>query len=344
MIDLEKKYNEINDKIKTLDFDKIWKGFKPLKFALYNDAECFFNGKHIEKTNEFCANTAISYQGEMIAIWNVMEDVDVETFTSKIVHEMFHGYQNIRKWDCFPNEMEALFKYQYNEENLSIKLLENEILLKLLDEFNKSDYYKLLELRKYRKEKYPYLFEYETKVEEIEGSANFVEWRVLKELNSNKAKELENRMKKDLLDPSCLFPIRIPSYYIGLLMINAFILNGVYDYETNERPFINKILDKVNLVKIDSNKYLDEVKDEINTFNNRTKEIVDKALLNNEIVLVGPKKIGSVNVYNARCYNNYVTSTYFVLYYENEKPKIIYGDFVIKMKDEFTIDKIYKWV
>ena len=75
---------------------------------------------------------------------------------------------------------------------------------------------------------------------------------MLKELNPNKAKELENRMKKDLLDPSSLFPIRIPSYYIGLLMINAFILNGVYDYETNKRPFINKILDKVNLVNIDT--------------------------------------------------------------------------------------------
>ncbi|MCR5278764.1 MAG: hypothetical protein K6E19_04910 [Lachnospiraceae bacterium] len=61
-IDLEKTYYEISESIKKLDFDRIWEGFRPLKFALYNDKECFFDGKYIEKTTDFCANTAIKYQ------------------------------------------------------------------------------------------------------------------------------------------------------------------------------------------------------------------------------------------------------------------------------------------
>lgn len=344
MMDLEKTYYEINEKLKTIDFEKLWEGFKPLKFALYNDSSCFFDGKYIEKTDEFCANTAIFYQGEMIAIWNVMEEMDINVFTSKIVHEMFHGYQEMNNWDSFPNETEALFKYQYDEENLSLKLYENELLINLLDKFNKDDYYKLLEIRKYRKNKFPYQFDYESKVEEIEGSANFVEWRVLKLLDEEKSKELENTIKNDIIDPNHLFPIRIVSYYIGMLLINAFVSAKDYEYNTNKRPFINTILDKIELKEIDNNKYLSIVRDKINSFNQETKDIIEKAVENNEVVLSGPYEIGFVNIYNARCYNNYITSTYFVMYLDNKEQKFIYGNFVLKMKDEKTIDKIYKWV
>ena len=51
--------------------------------------------KYIEKTDAFCANTSIVYEGEQIAIWMVQEDLDESVLTSKIVHEMFHGYQSI---------------------------------------------------------------------------------------------------------------------------------------------------------------------------------------------------------------------------------------------------------
>ncbi len=48
-IDLEKLYGQIYEAIKTLDFDAVWKGFRPLKFALYNDTECFFDGHYYRK-------------------------------------------------------------------------------------------------------------------------------------------------------------------------------------------------------------------------------------------------------------------------------------------------------
>ena len=50
---LNELYYEVEKYIDLIDFNKLWKGFKPLKFALYNDRECFFNGKYIEKTDNF---------------------------------------------------------------------------------------------------------------------------------------------------------------------------------------------------------------------------------------------------------------------------------------------------
>ena len=113
--DLEKLYKQLSESIGTLDFDAIWPGFSPLKFALYNEKECFFDGRYIEKTADFCANTAIEYQGELIAIWNVEEEMAIPKFTSCIVHEMFHAFQEKQGWDCFANEMEALYNYKYSE-------------------------------------------------------------------------------------------------------------------------------------------------------------------------------------------------------------------------------------
>ena len=37
--DLEDLYKKIADAITQIDFSKLWEGFKPLKFALYNDEE-----------------------------------------------------------------------------------------------------------------------------------------------------------------------------------------------------------------------------------------------------------------------------------------------------------------
>ncbi len=155
----------------------------------------------IEKTADFCANTSIEYKGEMIAIWYTKTEMDIPKFTSCIVHEMFHGFQEKQGWNCFPNEMEALYKYRYSEENLSIKLHENKLLLELLEVFDQEKYRELLSCRKYRSEKFPYEFSYESCREEIEGSANYVEWQVLRQLDENEAEKMIADMRKTMLQP-----------------------------------------------------------------------------------------------------------------------------------------------
>ena len=47
---LDELYYSVLNLMNGINFDSLWKGFKPLKFALYNEKECFFDGKYILKT------------------------------------------------------------------------------------------------------------------------------------------------------------------------------------------------------------------------------------------------------------------------------------------------------
>jgi hypothetical protein len=345
-MNLESLHHDVSQAISKLDFKSIWPGFEPLKFALYDDEKCFFDGRYVEKTDAFCANTSIVYEGEQIAIWKVAEEMEIPVLTSKIVHEMFHGYQNLTGWDCWPNELEALFRYEYNAGNLCIKLRENELLLALLDNFDNDSFRELLSLRKLRSEKYPYQFTCEVRTEEIEGSANYVEWQVLKQLDERKAGELTGQMRAVMTKPEHLFPFRISCYYTGALMINALSSAGIYSFDTSERPALLPILKDVGPGSGDfpgKQSCIQSVSKAINTFNRETEAIIQTALEKNEIVLKGPIELVFVNIYNARSHNGYLTSTFFLMYRDFREEKIIPGDFVIKMQDEKTIETVYRW-
>lgn len=338
---LDELYFKTAEAISKLDFSRIWPGFKPLKFALYDNEKCFFDGAYIEKSGEFCANTSIEFRGEQIAIWNVMEELDIPVMTSKMVHEMFHGFQHINGWNCGPNEMEALYSYSYDPENLSIKLRENELLLCLLDRFDDDSYRELIKLRKLRSMEHPYEFSYESSVEEIEGTANFVEWQVLKQLDEAQAEKLKERMHAVMTKPEYLFPIRISCYYTGALLINAMLCAGEYGFCAEKRPVSTQILEGV--VPAAGFAVRADVSDAVETFNSDTRAIIESALKKNEIALKGPCELVYVNIYNARCLNGFITSTYFVAYKNGDETAMLQGDFVVKMLDERTIDIVYRW-
>lgn len=345
-MNLETLYIRVKEAVSSLDFSSIWPGFYPLKFALYNDEKCFFDGQYIKKTDEFCANTSIFYQGEQIAIWMVQQDPDISVLTSKIVHEMFHGYQHIMGWDCWPNELEALYRYEYDAENLSLILRENELLLSLLDGNDDAALQELLAHRKLRSIRFPYNFSYETRVEEIEGTANYVEWQVLKQLDENKANELAVHMQTLMTKPEYLFPIRISRYYTGALMINALRSKGLYCFETASRPTIFSVLKDINPSGGDFPGKADVILKAVNAvdvFNKETESIIRSAVEKNMVILNGPLELTGVNVYNARCYKGCITSTYFLMYREGNEDKMLRGNFVIKMKNENTIAFVYRW-
>ena len=344
-MNLEALYAEVKETISSLDFNRIWPGFEPLKFALYNEETCFFDGQYVEKTDEFCANTSICYHGEQIAIWMVRQDPEVSVLTSKIVHEMFHGYQNMMGWNCWPNELEALYQYEYDAENLSLKLRENELLLALLDGTDDAALRELLAHRKLRSVRFPYEFSYESKAEEIEGTANYVEWQVLKQLDETKANALVSDMRRLLTKPEYLFPIRISSYYTGALMINALRGAGAYRFEAASRPAILSFLKDVNPSNGDfpgKAGVIRKTVDAVHAFHQETDAIVRSAVEKNRVILNGPLKLTGVNVYNARCHNGYITSTYFLMYKEGEEDKLLQGNFVIKMQEENTIAFVYR--
>ena len=345
-MDLETLYGQVQDAISSLDFNSIWPGFQPLKFALYDDSKCFFDGSYIEKTDAFCANTSIVYEGEQIAIWMVQQDLKISVLASKLVHEMFHGYQNILGlMDGGPNELEALYRYEYKAENLSLKLRENELLLALLDRFDDSLFAELLSHRKRRSVRFPYEFSYESKTEEVEGTANFVEWQVLKQLDKDKADALTANMRKVMTSPGHLFPIRISSYYTGALMTNALLAAGRYSFEPSLRSVLLAALEHVSPSSGDFPKkavLTGLTEKAVTEFYAETERIIQAAVEKNEVVLHGPVELKGLNVYDARCRNGFITSTYFLMYNDGTEDRLLSGNFVIQMQDEKTISLVYR--
>ena len=337
---LDELYSEVKKIISTVDFNNLWEGFRPLKFALYNDRECYFDGKYIPKTDDFLANTAIKYNGEMIAIWNVMDDITPIVMTSKIIHEMFHGFQMLKKETRFPNEFEAIYKYQYIPENLSIKLLENKLILELLQSFNKEKFNTLLSLMKYRYNKYHYEFMYELKIEQIEGSANSVELNALKQISKEQYNLKLEKMKENIVCKTKLFPIRVNSYDIGALRIEILKNNHIkFNEGFNNSIYIEELLTNIEEAKefeIDDISYL------VSDYELKKQQLVKKALEKNDIVMDYETNLLGINFYNAMKYDKYIISQYFVMYGEEENPIVKYGDFVIETAGIGNIKRIYK--
>ncbi|MBO4384507.1 MAG: hypothetical protein J5854_03715 [Clostridia bacterium] len=347
-MELDVLYHQVKESVSSLDHNRIWPGFKPLRFALYDDKRCYFDGQWVEKTDAFCANTSIVFNGEQIAIWMVQEELKPSVLASKLVHEMFHGYQNMTGVMLnAPNEFEALFRYKYDAENLSLKLRENELLLELMDQFDEDKLAELLAHRKLRSELFPYEFAYETKEEEIEGAANYVEWQVLKQLDESAADALTARMREMMTKPEFLFPIRISCYYTGALMINALLAAGMYGFEPSVRSVLLSVLDDIapSCGDLPDKEALKSAAESaVKAFNKKTDEIIRSALENGQVVLNGPAELKGVNVYNARCLNGFITSTYFLMYNDGAEDKMLFGDFVIEMQDEKTIARAYRWL
>lgn len=332
---LEELYQQICDNIKKIKFNLIWEDFAPTKFALYNESECFFDGKYIEKTADFVANTSVFYKGEYIAIWNVIGTPNATEFTSKIVHEMFHAFQNANHWNICVNELDSLMHYRYDEENLSIKLQENRLLLDLYKSYDAEKDELLARYRKYRQEKFPYEFQYESSIEKLEGSANYVEWQALKQLDSSKADELFASMTEQLSDCDFYFPIRISNYYSGALFYAVqFAEQATSVFEAKAR---GKDLSDIPCMSDIA------MKEAVLRYAEETESIVTKALGDNKVILAEPVELLGLNVYDARRCKQYITSTYFVMFLKNGKQEMLNGNFIIKMLDDKTIEKVYEW-
>lgn len=339
-MDLEKLYFEIKETIASLDFSKLWNGFEPLKFALYTDKECFFDGNYIEKSDKFIANTSIFYSGEWIAIWYVQEKLDPVILTSKIVHEMFHGFQ-MKNNDCrFPDELNALYNYKYDEENLSLKLWENRLIYNLSAHFDGDMFSELMQRRKYRHTAFPYAYHYEAGIEQIEGAANYVELNCLKQLSSKLFESKLSKMREEIINPTNLFPVRAICYDVGALLLYIMAENGIsFDHGFSSESFSESIIkDAEDKIFASDN----SIKGLLDRYNKKAAEIIRKAKEKNQLVTDESCDLLGVNVYNAIFLENHIISTYFVMFGNEKNQRIEYGDFVIETLSSKKVTKIYR--
>lgn len=339
-MDLEKLYYEIKNYMERVDFSKLWRGFEPLKFALYTDSECFFDGTYIDKTDVFLGNTSVLYNGEWVAIWNVQEQISPIVLTSKIIHEMFHGFQMMNHDSRFPDELDALYNYKYEEGNLSLKLMENQLLYHSSTRFDKDIFREFLKIRKYRFDSFRYAYHYESSIEQIEGTANFVELHCLKQLSAELFEKALSAVRERIIKPNNLLPIRVICYDIGALLLYVMTENNI----AFEDGFSSVTFAEAILNDVDGKKYVPErnMKCLLDSYNAKANEVIRKAKEKNTIIADTPCDLLGVNVYDAIFCENHIISRYFVMFGSGDNQQIEYGDFVIETNAYKKATKIYR--
>ena len=340
-MDLRFAYGEVERRLEKLDFSTLWPGFRPLPFALYDSSACFFDGEFVPKTAEFMANTSIEYRGEQIAIWQLEGEPDPDTLTASLVHEMFHAFQKICGESRWADERAALMNYRYTPENLSMKRKEAELMQAVL-EGDPEAFPTLLELRKRRALDFPGEYDYEARIEQIEGTANLVELEALSLLDREKGKTGWEKLLRQIGDPAAYTPIRIVSYAIGAVFLACIRRCSSYAYfRFTDTPFALGILEGVTPAAGDFPP--DPVMEtQVRAYRLETERIIRKALSKNEVILEGPLPLASLNVWDARWDGRYAVSNFFIAWWEGEEMKSMEGDFVAELDRSYTIRRVYK--
>lgn len=341
-MDLMKTYEQVQQRVNQINFKDLWQGFRNYEFALYDDITVILNGVSFPKTDEFLANTSILYQGRYIAIWYLNEDTDIDILTSKIIHEMFHAYQNQMKDSRFANEFEALCTYQYSPLYLQLKHNENLLLADLVSDFSIDKLINFLTYRKIRQTDFSYQYNYENAIEAIEGSAQYVEMQVLRNLSEKKYLDLLNRLIGRIRNIKNLIPIRIISYDIGALFLRVCFQNNLpLDLEIGytSEIFYSKLIAETPYKMFDiaiepevMNFYNDDIK--------MLRSKIDNIIANCAEVIKGNFELLGFNVYSARYSDGYIYSEYFLMY-KDKQQVTLYGNYLFKLENN-RVTEIYK--
>ena len=338
-MELTERWERVRAVMDRIDFARLWPGFAPCRFALYTDSECVLDGRRMDKPAEFCANTAMKYNGETIAMWNMMEEINDSVLAGKMAHEMFHAFQMDSGWDCFPNETEALLRYHADGADQEIRLRANRLLAELAGRSDIDKLNEVLRLRKWRQKEHPCEYGYEALEEQLEGSANYVEWKAREMIDPARAEKLRERMKRTMTNTDELFPVRVACYTSGALLIDAMARAGLDPFSAPV-PFARSLLPgDVPDIRPERD---DEAARALKAYDSETRRIVESAVAKNDVALTGSAEIKYFNIYDARHRDGYLTSTYFVMCIKDGQDVMLQGDFVIETKDGITADRILR--
>lgn len=341
-MDLMELYRETAKRLSRIDLDSLFRGFSPLRFAVYSGNECCLDGELIEKPAAFVANTSVEYEGGQVAIWDVSHGIgDLDEFAASMVHEMFHGFQNLSGESRYPDENAALRDYVYSAKNVSLKLKEAELMRNIVENGDKASYDTLLSMRKRRLMDFPFEYRYEAATEQIEGTANYIELAALFAIAPEKAAMRWKRLFERILDPKEYFPIRIVSYLTGAAFIECAKRMGGPDFDTfKNEPYAVEAVTEAPAYEgnIETDPAVSQA---MESFIDETKRIIEAAVEKNDVVLNERRRLASVNIWDARRLGDLVTSNFFVAYIDDGEWKPLYGDFVVELDGEY-IKKVYR--
>lgn len=194
-------YEKVNRRLEQIDFEALWPGFHPFPFALYDGTHAVLDGCLTDCPETFRGNTAVIFQGQPTAIWNIGSNLpgDDIRLASELVHEMFHAFQMERNEKRFPNDL-ILASAELSSEYLALKAEEYRCLTEPdgLPRFRA--------LREMRRAVNGGYIQEEFLTETIDGMAQYVELCALEQLSALKrqpsdhapsaGKNLQNRPPK----------------------------------------------------------------------------------------------------------------------------------------------------
>lgn len=352
-MDLFEAYQEIEKRLEKIDFPSLFAGFHPFPFALYNDTQACIGGQTVQKPAAFLANTAVMYDGAYTAIWQLSEETkDFDTLTSKIVHEMLHAFQNAAGESRWADEREALVKYRCDEISLTARLKEAACMQDCLSGNAPDAFPLLLSLRKARMERFPFAYDYEARIEQIEGTAHFVELAALEQLDAEKAKARWTRMLEDLMDPARYFPARAVTYLSGAAFIACLRKYASFDTDRfTDEPFAVAALEGVKPCTLPAAD--PQAAACLAAWRKGIKDTVDQALEKGDIVLEGPCRMIAWNVYDGTWDGKYAVLTHFLGYIEGDelpdtdeelfaRMKTLNGDFVAEVDVQLRLFRVWR--
>lgn len=262
-------YNKVFSKIQSINFEELYTGFHPFRFALYNDNRIWFEDRDIPQEG-FFGNTAKEYNGEYIAIWKVNCDIatiDIDELTAGIVHEMFHAFQlETDMNDMAPNDLKLLM-YPINEDNLYVKQNENELIAESVDATPERKAIILRTVRASREFRKGQIGEYldqEDLIERWEGQAECCGLLALKAMNPNKYFQKLHEYADYLRNSKNLLDVRRNAYYSGSLLriLEREVdekLNPIKSYLNSDYLKKREIIDdfyKKDLINIEAKGYI----------------------------------------------------------------------------------------
>jgi hypothetical protein len=336
-------YKEILHRIKVLDFDKIYPGFKPFDFALYTDDFVVMKDKVIKYDNRFIGNTAILYEGEFLAIWKIDSVfVHYNILTSKIIHEMFHAYQYKCEEKRFPNEFFGL-GYLYEKFNIATKYDETKYLLKAIEDEDMTSLLRFIALRERRRGDYENDLLYEEGIETIEGTAKYIELQVLNQISINDYQKVYDEVKNNVKNIRNYIPIRLISYDIGCLLLMAkdrFNLEFNYDIGNETRNTYALLFNNLDRIEyFHENTALD-----LNFLDEYYQSIVDNI---NRVMVSNPKihpcdQVIGFDPLNSFRVDKYVYYRHFVMIRQGNKEVFIHNECVGEVNETNQVFAIYE--
>ena len=217
-------YREVAGQLEQVEFHRLWPGFRPYPFALYTEETVWLAERTLPRGEAFRGNTAISFQGSPLAIWQIETGTEPDPvgLAADLVHEMFHAFQMEQGEARFPDDLAALDDSP-DAAAISHKLAENRLLAQVLLAGDQGEAHSCLEvLCTLRERRLGGQMAYELLAETVEGTAEYVGTQALAQLDSQRYRQRLEVLVRRLGEASpLLLDVRRLAYCTGTALLLA---------------------------------------------------------------------------------------------------------------------------